>query len=152
VVENSYFVLELPGEPAKYYKQIRGGAMGSACTQVLADIYIRKWESRLVQQQQQQQNELYFRYRDDIFITTKLLPPQMEKILEEMNKLDPNITISWETGKTVDYLDVTTTIDIPNFRTTIFRKLAAQPYVLPFNSSHPGHTGWHITFASPLTT
>ncbi|CAF2075965.1 unnamed protein product [Rotaria magnacalcarata] len=44
VLENSYFVLQLPGLKPKYYQQIRGGAMGSACTQVLADIYIRKWK------------------------------------------------------------------------------------------------------------
>ncbi|CAF2959138.1 unnamed protein product [Rotaria sp. Silwood2] len=50
-LENSYFVLQLPGEQPKYYKQIRGGAMGSACTQVLADIYVRKWESYLVKEQ-----------------------------------------------------------------------------------------------------
>ncbi len=70
VLENSYFVLQLPGLEAKYYKQVRGGAMGSACTQVLADIYVRKWENLFVQQQQ---HELYFRFRDDVFFTTKTI-------------------------------------------------------------------------------
>ena len=54
VSENSYFVLQLPGQKPKYYRQVRGGAMGSACTQVLADIYVRKWEESLAQQQKQQ--------------------------------------------------------------------------------------------------
>jgi hypothetical protein len=32
----------------KYYKQIRGGAMGSAFTQVLANIYMLEWEHDLI--------------------------------------------------------------------------------------------------------
>ncbi|CAF3169858.1 unnamed protein product [Rotaria socialis] len=42
VLENSYFVLQLPGMKPKFYQQIRGGAMGSACTQVLAGVYVKK--------------------------------------------------------------------------------------------------------------
>jgi hypothetical protein len=32
----------------KYYRQIRGGAMGSAFTQVLANIYMLEWEQYLI--------------------------------------------------------------------------------------------------------
>ena len=32
----------------KYYKQIRGGAMGSAFTQVFANIYMLEWEHDLI--------------------------------------------------------------------------------------------------------
>ena len=35
----------------KYYKQIRGGAMGSAFTQVLANIYMFEWEQDLIEHQ-----------------------------------------------------------------------------------------------------
>ncbi|CAF3349435.1 unnamed protein product [Rotaria sp. Silwood2] len=34
-----------------YYKQSRGGAMGSALTQVLANIYMYKWEQHLIKHQ-----------------------------------------------------------------------------------------------------
>ena len=149
ILENAYFVLQLPEQKPKFYKQVRGGAMGSACTQVLADIYVRKWEETFVLQQHQQ-GELYFRFRDDIFLTTRLAPEQMEQVLLELNRKDPNIKITWEGGKTVDYLDVTTTVEIPNFRTTVFRKLAAQPYVLPFHSSHPRHITRNIPYAATL--
>ena len=149
VLENSYFVLQLPGEQAKYYKQIRGGAMGSACTQVLADIYVKKWEHSLVQEQQKQQ-ELYFRFRDDVFLTTKLSAKQMESIFEELNRSDPNLKIQWEGGKSVDYLDVTIAIDIPTFKTTVYRKPAAQPYVLPYHSSHPKHIMRNIPYSAAL--
>jgi len=149
VLENSYFVLQLPGSEPKYYRQIRGGAMGSACTQVLADIYLRKWESDFVHEQHRQ-HELYFRFRDDIFVTTKQTPEQIEKIFQELNKKDLNIGITWEGGKPIEYLDVKATVEIPNFRTTVFRKLAAQPYVLPFHSSHPPHITRNIPYAAAL--
>jgi hypothetical protein len=35
----------------KYYRQIRGGAMGSAFTQVLANIYMLEWEQDLIEHQ-----------------------------------------------------------------------------------------------------
>ena len=44
----------------KYYKQTRGGAMGSAFTQVLANIYMLEWEQDLIQHQKAH-NEIYGR-------------------------------------------------------------------------------------------
>lgn len=44
----------------KYYKQIRGGAMGSPFTLTLANIYMYEWEQSLIQHQQDR-NELYGR-------------------------------------------------------------------------------------------
>jgi len=44
----------------KYYKQIRGGAMGSAFTQVLANIYMLEWEQELIQHQRDH-SEIYGR-------------------------------------------------------------------------------------------
>ncbi|CAF3040859.1 unnamed protein product [Rotaria sp. Silwood2] len=39
VLNNSFFTLQLPGQAPKFFQQIRGGPMGLACTQVLADVY-----------------------------------------------------------------------------------------------------------------
>ena len=44
----------------KYYRQIRGGAMGSAFTQVLANIYMLEWEQELIEYQIAR-NEIYGR-------------------------------------------------------------------------------------------
>ncbi|CAF4399825.1 unnamed protein product, partial [Rotaria sordida] len=35
----------------KYYQQTRGGAMGSAFTQILANIYMYEWEQDLIKHQ-----------------------------------------------------------------------------------------------------
>jgi hypothetical protein len=43
-----------------YYRQIRGGAMGSAFTQVLANIYMLEWEQDLIRYQMEH-GEIYVR-------------------------------------------------------------------------------------------
>ena len=48
----------------KYYRQIRGGAMGSAFTQVLANIYMYQWEQDLIGYQAAR-NEIYGRSEDN---------------------------------------------------------------------------------------
>ncbi len=55
VLETNCFVYD-----KKYYKQIRGGAMGSPFTMTLANIYMYEWEQSLIQHQQER-NELYGR-------------------------------------------------------------------------------------------
>jgi hypothetical protein len=47
----------------KYYRQIRGGAMGSAFTQVLANIYMLEWEQDLIEYQISD-GEIYGRFVD----------------------------------------------------------------------------------------
>ena len=44
----------------KYYRQIKGGAMGSPFTMVLANIYMLEWEKSLINDQTPQK-ELYAR-------------------------------------------------------------------------------------------
>lgn len=149
VLDNAYFILELPGQKVKYYKQIKGGPMGLACTQVLADIYVRKWESEFVEQQKREK-DLYFRFRDDVFFTSNYQVTKVETRLTELNKKDSNMQITWERGKEINYLDITVKIETPNFRTTVYRKLAAQPYVLPFHSAHPKHIIKNIPYAAAL--
>jgi hypothetical protein len=149
VLDNAYFALQLPGQPVKYYKQVRGGPMGSECTQVLADVYMRKWE-RQIKEQQDREGELYFRFRDDIFLTTRKNKDEMDKALVELGKVDKNIGLTFETGQYVDYLDIRIAVEAPSFRTKVYRKLAAQPYILPFNSAHPPHVMKNIPFAALL--
>ena len=56
ILDKNYFVYQ-----NKYYRQIRGGAMGSAFTQVLANIYMFEWEQELIGYQHVHQ-EIYGRY------------------------------------------------------------------------------------------
>ena len=55
VLDTNYFVYD-----NKYYRQIKGGAMGSPFTMTLANVYMLEWEQLLVESQLSQ-NELYGR-------------------------------------------------------------------------------------------
>ena len=51
----------------KYYVQVQGGAMGSAFTQVLANIYMLEWEQDLIRHQTNNR-EIYGRYVKLLFV------------------------------------------------------------------------------------
>ncbi len=74
----------------------------------------------------------------------------MNNILIDLGKKDPNIQISFEKGQSIYYLDIRIRVEILNFRIKVYRKLAAQPYILPFHSSHPLHIFKNIPFSAML--
>ncbi|CAF4999473.1 unnamed protein product, partial [Rotaria sp. Silwood1] len=127
----------------KYYRQIRGGAMGSAFTQTLANIYMLDWEQKLIQDQEADK-EIYGRYIDDVFMTTNSTFDQVKEKLENAHRKDPNIRISYSIQSTIDFLDVTVSNDNGQLKTTIFHKPAAEPYILPYTSDHPRHVYHNI--------
>ncbi|CAF4145889.1 unnamed protein product [Rotaria sordida] len=133
VLDTNIFVYE-----KKHYRQIRGGAMGSAFTKTLANIYMLDWEQQPMHDQQADQ-EIYGRYIDDVFMTTNLTHDQLKAKLENAHRKDPNIRISYSIQSTIDFLDVTVSNEGDHLKTSIFHKSAAEPYVLPYTSDHPRH-------------
>ncbi|CAF1110718.1 unnamed protein product, partial [Didymodactylos carnosus] len=73
-----------------YYRQIRGGAVTSAFTQVLANISMLEWEQDLIQHQTEH-GEIYGRYIDDIFMTTNHTVDEINCELARAQKKDINI-------------------------------------------------------------
>ncbi len=175
ILDNNYFVYN-----NKYYKQIRGGAMGSAFTQVLANIYMFEWEQDLIQYQTSH-NEIYgrfvityiciplkrffmtyiyfihcvfsfflFRYIDDIFMTTNQSIDEIKFKLDEANQKDVNIKINYTINTSVDFLDITITNNNSQLKTSIYHKPAAAPYILPYTSDHPRHIHHNIPYAALL--
>ncbi|CAF0985688.1 unnamed protein product [Rotaria sordida] len=122
----------------KYYKQIRGGAMGSPFTMTLANIYMYQWEQSLIQHQQIR-NELYGRYIDDIFMTSNESIENIKTLLDQANEKDPNIRINYTIHESVEFLDVLIENVEGKLTTSVFRKPAAEPYILPYTSDHPRH-------------
>ncbi|CAF4227569.1 unnamed protein product, partial [Rotaria sordida] len=122
----------------KYYKQIRGGAMGSPFTMTLANIYMYEWEQSLIQHQQIR-NELYGRYIDDIFMTSNESIENIKALLDQANEKDPNIRINYIIHESVEFLDVLIENVEGKLTTSVFRKPAAEPYIHPYTSDHPRH-------------
>ncbi|CAF5166040.1 unnamed protein product, partial [Rotaria sp. Silwood1] len=111
----------------KYYKQIRGGAMGSAFTQVLANIYMFEWEQDLIQYQETH-NGIYGRYIDDIFMTTNETIEEINRELEKAQFKDINIKITTIISTSAHFLDVTITNENGKLRTSIYHKPTTEPY------------------------
>ena len=134
VLDTNCFVFD-----AQYYRQIRGGAMGSPFTMTLANIYMLHWEQPLIEHQKLH-NELYGRYIDDVFMTSNLSLDEIHLLLDEANNRDENIRITRSIGTLVQFLDVSVENDQGRLRTTVHHKPAAEPYIVPFASDHPRHT------------
>ena len=102
VMTNNYFYFD-----GSYYKQIRGGAMGSPLTLTVANAYmffverpIVKWAKRTC--------SIYYRYIDDLFIMSNLHTDILKGLVHFWNKLDINIELTGSIRHiTAEYLDIT---------------------------------------------
>ncbi|CAF4823372.1 unnamed protein product, partial [Rotaria sp. Silwood2] len=68
----------------KFYRQIIGGAMGSAFTLTLANIFMWKWERQTILPKLDS-HELYGRYIDDVFFTWNESEENVQQVLEAAN-------------------------------------------------------------------
>ncbi|CAF1449750.1 unnamed protein product [Adineta ricciae] len=85
VLTNNYFYFD-----GSYYKQIKGGAMGSPLTLTIANTYmyfverpIAKWAKRTF--------SLYYRYIDDLFIMSNVHEDILEGLVRFWNRIDSSI-------------------------------------------------------------
>ncbi|CAF1296249.1 unnamed protein product [Rotaria sordida] len=134
----------------KYYQQTRGGAMGSAFTQVLANIYMFEWEQDLIQHQTVHEG-MYGRYIDDIFMITNQTIDEIQTELEKAANKDINIKIHYEIDTSVNFLDVTITNENRQLKTSLYHKPTTEPYILPYTSDHPRHIHRNIPCAALLS-
>ncbi|CAF1544452.1 unnamed protein product [Adineta ricciae] len=145
VLDTNYFVYN-----EKYYRQIKGGAMGSAFTMTLANVYMLEWEQSLVEMQVQQ-GELYGRYIDDVFMTSNMSIDDIRAKLDWMNKKDgKNIRITYSVGFKIEFLGVQVENHHGSLKTSVYRKPAAEPYILPYSSDHPRHVHINIPYQALL--
>ncbi|CAF4187611.1 unnamed protein product [Rotaria magnacalcarata] len=144
ILDTNYFVYN-----DKYYHQKRGGAMGSAFTQVFANIYMLEWEQELIQHQASR-NEIYGRYIDDIFMTTNMKIDEITTLIDKVQHKDPNIKIIPTTAEMVHFLDVAIMNDNGHLRTFIYHKPSADPYYLPYTSDHPHRVHRNIPYIALL--
>ncbi|CAF1627964.1 unnamed protein product [Adineta ricciae] len=127
----------------KIYRQILGGAMGSALTLTLANIFMWKWQQKLVEEQQQS-GEFYGRYIDDVFMTWNRTEEELRQLLNDANEWHPNIKLDYQIGKSLPFLNVLVTNNNGILTTSVYHKPAAEPYVVPYTSDHPRHVFGNI--------
>ncbi|CAF4686105.1 unnamed protein product, partial [Rotaria socialis] len=112
-IKENVFVYE-----KKFYQQAIGGVMGLAFTLTLANIFI---------------------YVGDIFFTPNDSLESIGQMLDEANNFHPNIKLVRQIGRSVPFLDVFIQNSNGAFITSVYHKAAAESYVVPFGSDHPGH-------------
>jgi hypothetical protein len=79
------------------------------------------------------------RYIDDIFFTLNQSLDAINQMLNEANNSHPNIKLVRQLGTTVSFLDVLLKNQNGVLATSVSRKEAAEPYIVPFKSDHPRH-------------
>ncbi|CAF3437009.1 unnamed protein product [Rotaria sp. Silwood2] len=131
----------------KYYRQIKGSAMGLPFTIVLVNIYIYmlEWEQKLIQHQNRY-HKIYGRYIDDVFMTTNLINEEILQQLNETMKTDPNIKITITINQALEYLDASIENNNGQLKTTICHKSAWEPHILPYESDHPRYIHANIIY------
>lgn len=142
VMTNNYFYLD-----GTYYKQIRGGAMGSSLTLTIANAYmyfverpISKWANRT--------SSLYYRYIDDLFIMSNVHADILKGLVKFWNRLDKNIELTESIGQTAEYLDTFLVNNNGHLMSEVFHKPSHEPYFLPYTSIHPLHIKKNIPFVA----
>ena len=136
----------------KYYRQNKGLAMGVRPAPPLAILYVYLTVelpllendfsyalSYILRPLDLPTIEYWDRYVDDVFSVVKGDASCLEKVIIFINKLNPDIQFTYETGVEVSYLDVTVSINhrtkCPDFQ--LFIKPSNLGVFLNYNSHHP---------------
>lgn len=72
-------------------------------------------------------------------MTTNLTFDEINARLIQANQQDDNIRLTHVISSKVEFLDVLVENDHGQLKTSVYHKLAAEPYILPFSSDHPRH-------------
>ena len=74
----------------------------------------------------------------------------IKALLDRENEKDPNIHISYNIHESVEFLDVFIENIQGELTTSVFRKPAAEPYILPYTSDHPRHVHSNTIYTALL--
>lgn len=133
----------------KYYRQVRGTAMGTKMAVAYATLTLGFLEIKLYEEIKYKYNDNvyvyfkgnYFRFLDDVFMIYNVNDTPLDDISKLLNELDVNLNFKLEaTGSKVNFLDICVYKKENNkIETDIFYKLTDTKQYLDFYSSHPRH-------------
>ncbi len=63
----------------------------------------------------------------------------IKELLDREGQKDANISINYNIHESVEFLDVLIENNQGQLKTSVYRKPAAEPYILPYTSDHPRH-------------
>lgn len=135
-----------------YYRQIKGGAMGTNCLPQAAQLYLAvKWESVLKKQWGPQFPAMFKRFIDDGFFIWHGSRYMLDYFLQDLNSLLPNIRITHTCSQfEVEYLDLVIYKAGPlgaftqGLKVRTHQKPLNRYLYIPFSSFH--HPGMYNSF------
>jgi len=144
VLQNNFFTYD-----GKFYRHIRGGAMGSPLTLTIANCYMFFFEMNIVKQIHNS-GGFYARYIDDIIIAINWPIRHLYKQLDQWNEFDMNIKLNAQAGFSVNFLDLHIENNNGQLYTKVYNKPSYEPYFLPLNNIHPMHIKKNIPYTMLL--
>ena len=126
----------------KYYRQIKGVAMGKQYAPNFANLYMSRWEEHVLKVLPGPKPKIWLRYIDDIFGIWEGSLKDLLNFIQSINNFDKNIQVSGNTSfSDIQFLDLVI------FKTQDFR-LSFMVYLKPTSSLklihprslHPKHT------------
>ena len=123
-----------------FYLQIQGVAMGTKMAPNFANIFMANFEEKHILQRPDKPY-FYRRYLDDIFIIWTDTTSKLQQLVTDINNCHPTIKLTSETStESINYLDLTITINSKQLTTSTYFKPANTFSYLPANSHHPNST------------
>ena len=130
----------------KYYHQVTGTAMGTPMAPGYANLYMGKVERELLQQYESETGlrpAVWLRYLDDIFFVWLHGEEELRKFIAymnsfgEKNNMKTDLKFTFETGKSVPFLDTLVSINGDRLKTTLYSKETDAHLYLRKSSCHP---------------
>jgi hypothetical protein len=135
-LKQSYFCFE-----DKHYEQTSGLPMGNPLSPILADIFMDKFETKLLALNNNLTTQIHFyqRYVDDIFFVFKGTARQLSQLLKLFNSQHRKIQFTSEVGESnsLNFLDINIQMLDNKFIFQIYRKLTYTDNIIPADSHHP---------------
>jgi hypothetical protein len=135
----------------KFYRQIKGCAMGTPCAPNYANLFMADLETKLLANAPGPIPFIWLRYIDDIFIIWTHSREELDAFLDYINHAHDSIKFTAEiSAEKVSFLDVLVTKSTTGLQTQVYCKPTDAHLYLDFNSSHPGSTKRAIPYSQAL--
>lgn len=137
-LEHNFFLFD-----DRYFHQLRGTAMGSACAPTYANLLLGWWEATVVFTEEREEiNQsilLWTRYIDDIFILWQGSESSFVKYVQNLNHNLIGLKFTYECNPfTLPFLDVLISKGAKgNLETKVYRKSTSTNSLLKWESCHP---------------
>lgn len=136
----------------KYYRQIKGVAMGKQYAPNFANLYMSMWEDSILNKYQGPKPKLWLRYIDDIFGVWEGSLQELINFVNYINNFDSNIQVCCNSSfSEIQFLDlIIYKTNCTQLSTIVYLKPTSSLRLIHPLSLHPSHTKGGTIFSQIL--